>query len=533
MEGARDTVTAALRRAVNACPDRVLVNFHGPSYTYRAFDEATNSAARGLQQLGVKSGQRVAALLGNGPEVLLSWFAVNKIGAIWVPMNSAYKGEFLRHQLADSNARIVVVASEYLPRLEEIGDELPELEVALHVGPAPLGRDRKWRTAAFDELLTCDRGEMPDPNEPADVMAFVYTSGTTGPSKGCIIPHNAVVNRAEHFVRSSGRNPGETAWTALPFFHLNAQAYGLVATILSLGSLFVAERFSLSRFWKDIEESGAVITNLLGSMIPLIARAPDSAEMKRCHEQLRFVGGSPFTPELVDIFKRRFGVSKVGTGVYGMTEAGPLTSLPVGVPNKPGTSGMRNRDFDTRIFDEHDREVPPNTPGEIVCRPRRRDIMFVGYHNRPDATLAAMRNLWFHSGDIGKFDEEGYFVFLDRKKDYLRRRGENISSQEVEALFQQHPAISEVAAYAVPSDLGEDDLKIAAVLKPGEALGEADLCKWAIDRMPWFAVPRYIEFMAELPKTPTGRVEKHKLRAEGRTEAVWDLEASDIVLRKR
>jgi crotonobetaine/carnitine-CoA ligase len=202
-------------------------------------------------------------------------------------------------------------------------------------------------------------------------------------------------------------------------------------------------------------------------------------------------------------------------------------------PAPPGSSGRRNDDFDVRIFDEHDNELPAGEAGEIVVRPKRPHVMFEGYWNRPEATAALTRNLWFHTGDIGKFDSDGFFYFVDRKKDYLRRRGENISSFEMETAFLAHPEISEVAVHAVLSDVTEDDVKVTAVLEPGSTLTEEQLCRWSVDRLPYFAVPRYIEFRQALPKNPVGRVLKYVLRDEGATAATWDREAAGITIDKR
>jgi crotonobetaine/carnitine-CoA ligase len=276
------------------------------------------------------------------------------------------------------------------------------------------------------------------------------------------------------------------------------------------------------------------MVNLLGSMGALIADMPDTPEMLRCKGQLRVVHGAPFPPALQQIWQERFGAERVGGNSYGLTECYPLTTLQVGTPAPPGSSGRANdEDFDVRLFDDHDREMAPGEVGEVVCRPRRPNVMFKGYWRRPEAVAAVTRNLWFHTGDLGRFDEDGFFFFVDRKKDYLRRRGENISSQEIEQAVLAHPALAEVAVHAVPSDLTEDDLKVTAVLAPDEKLSEVDLFEWLKDRVPYFALPRYIEFRAALPVSPLGRVHKYKLRDEGCTPATWDREQSGVVWDRR
>jgi crotonobetaine/carnitine-CoA ligase len=268
-------------------------------------------------------------------------------------------------------------------------------------------------------------------------------------------------------------------------------------------------------------------------MIPLIAQMDDTPELLRCKGQLRIVRGAPFPPHLEQIWRDRFGVQITGTPGFGLTEAALITSLPLGTTGKPGTSGLRNDDFDVRIFGDDDTELPPGEVGEIVCRPRRPHVMFEGYWRRPDATVAVMGNCWFHTGDLGRFDEDGFLVFVDRKKDYLRRRGENISSFEMESAYLAHPGISEVAVHSILSDLTEDDVKVTAVVAPGSELTEEELFRWSLDRVPYFALPRYIEFRPELPKNAVGRVLKHQLRDEGCTVGTWDREAVGVTFERR
>jgi crotonobetaine/carnitine-CoA ligase len=288
----------------------------------------------------------------------------------------------------------------------------------------------------------------------------------------------------------------------------------------------------VSNFWPEVERSGATIASILGGMGGLLAQAPDNSSMKRCYGQIHTARGNPYTEETKEIWRKRFGARLVGGNGYGLTEACVITSLPAGEYAKPGSSGKRIPDFDVRIVDENDNELPANQAGEIVVRPLRPDIMFQGYWRRPEATLNAMKNMWFHTGDIGKFDEDGFFYFVDRKKDYLRRRGENISSFEVESAFSNHPAIAEVAVHAVLSDKGEDDVKVTAILHEGTELTEEELFFWATEAVPYYALPRYIEFRKEFPKNPQGRILKYQLRDEGKTASTWDLEDTEIKVSK-
>lgn len=519
--GPRDTLVGALARAVGDHPDRRFLDFAGVSFTYAEVDRESDRLARGLHAHGVGAGDTVVALLDNEPDAIFTWFAVSKLGGVYVPLNTALKGEFLRHQIADAGARVAVVEPEYEARIDALDEHLPELEVTLVRG-----------TSLEDARVDGGRFVGP-PVRPEDLALLIYTAGTTGPSKGCMVSHNYLCNLARQGIETSGRRPEELNWTPLPLFHLNAAGASIVGSLLLGGACSVASRFSLSAFWGEIERTGARTANVLGSMIPLIAQMDDTPEMLRCKGQLRIVRGAPFPPHLEQVWRYRFGVEITGTPGFGLSEAALITSLPRGVQGPPGTSGRLNDDFDVRIFDDDDRETAPGDVGEIVCRPRRPNVMFEGYWRRPEATAAVLSNCWFHTGDLGRFDDEGFLVFVDRKKDYLRRRGENISSFEMESAYLHHEAISEVAVHSVLSELTEDDVKVSAVLTPGSALTADELFEWSLDRVPYFALPRFIEFRAELPKNAVGRVLKHRLRDEGVTAGTWDREAAGVTFERR
>ena len=530
--GEQDTVTGALARATAAYPDRLLVDFGGDRRTYAAFDRDSTALAHGLRALGVQRGEPVAALLDNTVDVTLYWAAVTKLGAVVAALNTALKGEFLRNQMDNCAARVLVCESAYVARLEPLLSVLPNLSHVLYRGERPQVELPGIELAPLSSLYATPGSAIPDENTPGDLAALVYTSGTTGPSKGCALSHNYVMNLARQIIETDDRRVGEVAWSCLPFFHFNAVSTTFLPAVLLGGSAYFAKRFSLSGFWADIERSGATVASLLGAMIALVGQQEDSPEMLRCRGQLRTVAGAPFPAAMQETYKRRFGVKQAGSSCYGTTEACLLTMLPYGVEPKPGSSGKRGPDFDVRIVDEHDNELPPGVAGEVVARPLRPHVMFEGFYRQADATIGVFRNLWYHSGDIGKFDEDGFFYFVDRKKDYLRRRGENISMFEMENTFGQHPQLMEVAAHAVPSELTEDDVKITAVLKPNASLSEEELCRWCLDKVPYYAVPRYIEFREELPKTSTGKVEKFALREQGRTPRTWDREAAGLMIEK-
>lgn len=526
------TVTATFAEAVRDHTDRPFLDMVGDVYSYAEFDALTNRFANGLAALGVRQGDRVGALLDTSADAVAAWIAVNKLGAIYVPVNAAYKGEYLRHQFADAGVGVVICEADYIDRLYAIHDRLPALRTLVRRGDAAV-TDAPFPTLRLVDALGGD-DPVADVCKPADIAMLIYTGGTTGPSKGCIISHNYVCNLARQAVVNGDRTSADVNWSPLPLFHLNALAGTLLASIMTGGCAALYPRFSVSRFWGEIERTGATIANLLGSMLTFIAEQPDTPESLRCFGQLRAIRGSPFTAELQEKWKRRFGVKVAGSNVYGLTEATCVTSLHDGEYAKPGSSGKRNDDFDVRIVDDEDNELPTGVAGEIVIRPRKAHVMFEGYWGRPADTLTIMRNMWLHSGDIGKFDEDGFFFFVDRKKDYLRRRGENISSFEVESTFRAHPAVHDVAIHSVLSETAEDEVKATIVLKPdGERVSEEDICRWSIEELPYFAVPRYIEIRQDLPRNPVGRVLKYVLRDEGCTTTTWDREKAGVLVTKR
>lgn len=530
--GEQDTVIAALERAVQVHPDRVLLDFSGELYTYKEVDQLSTCLANSLTALGIQTGQTVVTMLDNNIDAVVTWLAINKTCAVSVPINTALRGDFLRHQIADAGAPLVICEAAYVERIALLAHQLPDVRQVLHRGSTSVAYGA-LPLATLDAHRGSDNTPLPRKPNPWDLASLIYTSGTTGPSKGCMISYNFMCNLARLQLRAGPATAQDITITPLPLFHMNALAVGIISNILVGARVAIIPRFSVSNFWPEVERSGATIASILGGMGGLLANAADSEAAKRCFGQIHTVRGNPFTEENKIIWRERFGAKLVGGNGYGLTEACVITSLAAGNYAAPGSSGKRIPDFDVRIVDDLDRELPVNTAGEIVCRPLRPDIMFMGYWRRPEDTLKLMRNMWFHTGDIGKFDDDGFFYFVDRKKDYLRRRGENISSFEMESAFSNHPDIAEVAVHAVPSDKGEDDVKVTAILNEGSSLTHEQLFHWSTDAVPYYALPRYIEFRNTLPKNPQGRILKYQLRDEGKTPDTWDLETTDIKVAKK
>lgn len=526
-----NTINDILDAAVDRDGDAPWMDFLGDIYTYRDIQVRAEALAGGLAALGVQPGDRVATILDNNLDAIICLFGITRLGAVSVPVNTAYRGEFLRHQVSDCSAKIVIAEEDYAARLLAVADGVPDLTTLVVRGAMP-------STGAKVEILALSA--VAEPGRPfhapvvaaSDLSMFIYTSGTTGPSKGCMISHGYACNMGRQSVLTSGATSDDILWTALPLFHMNAVNHVLTTALVG-GRIAIYPRFSLSNFWPEVLRTGATIVSVLGSMQRLIAEAADSEAATACFGQVRVATGVPFGTELQAKWRQRFGVKIMGAAGYGLTEAAMVVMGPLADRFEAESSGPISDDFEVIIVDDNDNPLPVNTAGEVLCRPRKPMVMFDGYWNRPADTMKVLRNLWLHTGDIGRIDERGLFYFMDRKKDYLRRRGENISSHEMEVAFMRHPDVTDVAVHAVLSYMGEDDVKVTCVLREGASITEEDLCRWSIDEVPYFAVPRYVEFRADLPRNPTGKVLKYQLRDEGCTPGTWDREKVTFEMAKR
>lgn len=542
VNGEQRTLLDLLDRRLADDPDGPFLDLCGTPFTAAGIDAESNRVANALAALGVGHGSTVATILENGPAAVLSWFAIHKLGAISVPVNTALKGPMLRHVLADAGAAVVIVQDDLADRPRALLDSLDTVRhlVVVDTGAAtpPGGESAGTREHPWAALLDADDARPDVLVRPSDLGTIVYTGGTTGPSKGCALSHNYHLSIARQIIASWGRRPDDVVWSPLPLFHFNAISCMLTGTMISGGRAALARRFSVSGFWPEIDRTGATIASLLGSLAVLVARADDHPQAKNAggpeaNTTLRLLTGAPMPPEIDQTYRDRFGLTTF-SNAYGTTEASLISWLPPDREGRRGSAGIVNAGaFDVRIFDDADREVPRGDEGEIVCRPRTPHAMFEGYWGRPEATVEAWRNLWFHTGDIGRIDEDGYLFFVDRKADYMRRRGENISSWELEKVFHEHPDVKDVCVHAVPSEVSEDDVKATVVLRGGASLSAESLCRWAIDHLPYYAVPRYFEFRGELPMSQTGRTTKNILRDEGVGAATWDREAAGVTFDRR
>jgi crotonobetaine/carnitine-CoA ligase len=510
-------------------PDRVALTIVGENITYEGLVAKSNTVARGLMNLGVERGHVVAMLAENSVNHAYIQFATARIGAIEVMVNTAYRGDFLAHQLNDSGAKVLLVDKHLLDRVVAILPQLPSLTAVLVIGETgAIETVAKTSLLGADALYGHSSLPLSDVADPlwTDPCTIVYTSGTTGPSKGALLSQNYLCTLAELESTTWYRGDDDAFYSCGPLFHLAAKAVGVLGAIYQGVRCVQDERFSVNNFWQRIQDEGCNGTLMLGSMIMLLWGREPSPE-----EGVATVVAVPCPPELQPAMEERWKCKF--ESVYGLSEAAPVTATGPDILLRPGSAGkVATKYYDVRIFDDDDQEVEPNVVGEIVIRPRRAHVMFEGYYNNPTATLDRFRNLWFHTGDLGKIDEDGYFFFVDRKKDYLRRRGENISSYEVETAMARHPAVLEAAVVGVKSELTEEEVKAVVVLRPGHSMTHMEMVDHCIASMPYFAVPRFIEFVEDLPRTPSGKVEKHKLRTAGTTDS-WDREEAGIVLSGR
>lgn len=477
--------------------------------------------AGGLRAQGVGTGEPVLLMLDNRLEHVLAWLGINLVGAVEVPVNTACVGNVLAHVVNDSGARIAVVEAKYLPRLQELADRFKDL-VTLVVCANPGGDARASAAARFRFVDFNQIAQAPEVT-PADIaawdpMAILYTSGTTGPAKGVRITHAHAYTHCAP-VETGGPRADDVVLVSLPLFHIGGQWNGVYQAWIAGATAVLVEKFSASRFWQDAARFGATFTTLLGAQASFLLRQPPAAS-DRAHG-IRRITMLPLV-DGIDGFRQRFGIEGVRTG-YGITEG----SSPIGADFNQvghGSCGWLKQSFEARIADSQDREVPRGAVGELLLRSRDPWLLMDGYHRLPEKTAEIFRNQWLHTGDLFRQDESGQFFFVDRGKDVIRRRGENISSFEVEREVLAHPAVAEVAAIAVPSEHTEDDLMVIVVLHPDAQLDGATLLAFLEPRMPRYMLPRYVDFVVDLPRTPSNRVQKHLLRERGITSLTWDRE---------
>jgi carnitine-CoA ligase len=520
-------LASLVRRKAEKNGDRVALRFEGRELSYRDLERESDRLANGIAAAGLRAGDRVAAMLFNTPEFPLLWFALAKRRVVLVPLNTGLKGEILRYELADCAPAGIVLDRRlweaYAPWRE--GLSIPREWVVDAPGPAPPLPQNARPFADLRSDRSAPAEATPRPDEP---VAILYTSGTTGPPKGAIIPHEKPLATAREIGARSRLSPDSVLFTALPLFHCNAQEMtALTAMLYDLTAAF-DERFHASTFWETAASMGATHVSLLIAMINVLFKQPAKASDRTHAVRTALTAGA--TRAVWPEFERRFGLTIVE--LYGITECGCTTLMNPPDRIRVGSIGTPLGFVEAEVVDDDDRPVPVGTRGELVVRPRVPFTMFLGYLGKPEKTVEVWRNLWFHTGDFVTRDADGYYYFVDRKKDVIRRRGENLAPYDVESALNRHPAVFESVVVGVPSPLGEEDVKAFVLLRPGASASAKELFEFCVAELPFFMVPKYLEFVDEIPKTANQKAQRYVLR-ERRGGTQYDREELGVVVRSR
>ena len=542
------TLGEVIDKAVSLNPHKPYLYFKDSVFTYQELQAHILATASVFRDLGVRHGDRVCVFLPNGPEYVFIWMGLARLGAICVPINTAFKRDETVYILNNAKPKVLVSHHTLLDVTHEASEQYPSPLHILTVGADSASQNNHQD---FWDLLgkatPMPREEM-GAVEPGDISMLVYTSGTTGNPKGVMVTHQMYVAAGQGFATWTSATPDDRFFTCMPFFHANPHYYSTMGSLTAGASLVLEDRFSASRFFQQIRESGATVVNFIGMMMPVMLKAPPS-ESDRDHAVRLYYGSPAPSPEMLAEFEERFG-SRVIIG-FGMTESCYGTVETLDQPHRPGTAGIPRWHPDPRfknqlrITDDSGKSLGPREVGEITLKS---PAVTPGYWDDPERTAEALKQGWLYTGDLGWVDEDGYLYFVDRKKDVIRRRGENISSQEVENVIRKHPGVVDCAVIGVPSDLGDYDVKAYVVphsvttleetgTETAEAtapLSPADIIYWCADHLAYFKVPRYLEFRPELPKTPTMRVRKDLLRQErpDLTTDCFDREQAGLQIRR-
>ena len=534
------TLTGLVQRRAAAYGEREFMSFeHGTKLTFASLHSDSDQLARNLASLGVRSGDRVMIMLKNRIEFMLAMLATMKLGAIFVPVNTELKGAFLQHQMRNAEPRAIFLDGDLRDAFDAVDGGNENLSTVIYVAEqVPEERPDVFNAV---EIMTfqvfSELAGMPDTvlvaPEPQDIACIMYTSGTTGPSKGVLMPHAHCYLFGHSMARTLNMTEQDCQYVCMPLFHAMGLLLQVVSSLITGSRVFCIERFSPARWLDDIRACGATVTNALGVIPEIIFRTPQT-EHDRDH-QLRTVMAVPIAAEWGHAMEDRFGFRFIQG--YGMTEVNITCYTAPDDPLLPGMAGHIQEDFfDVRVVNaQTDAPLPQGEIGEIVVRPRVPFCFNQGYYRMPEVTVEAWRNLWFHSGDAGYFDEQGRLYYADRIKDRIRRRGENISSFEIEQVLNDHPEIQEsaVVGIRVEGAGGEDEVKAYIVTRDARDIDNVALLDYCATHIPRFAVPRFIEAVDALAKTATGKIQKEPLRQAGVTSHTWDRESVGYKIARR
>jgi crotonobetaine/carnitine-CoA ligase len=513
-----DTLAAELRLAAVETPDRPFLRMVHGEWSYRQFDDETDRVAAGLHRLGVRQRDNVSLMLPNGFEFVIVWFALAKLGAVTAPVNTSFRGQVLANAIDLVESRLLIVHASFHEQWAEVRSDLATIEQVVVVG----GSVADPIATPYEDVRATDPNTSAPPRpavSPFDLCLLLYTSGTTGRSKAAMISNRFVLAQAGSVIDGLGLRDDDVLYCPYPLFHLDAAVMTVAPALLMRGVAAIGERFSVSRYWDEVRALKATVFDFMGATLTMLWKQPPTSRDREHHARLGW--GVPL-PSWAPEFEQRYGCRLVE--LYGSTEVGSIIYTPLDVPRRPGSCGKVLDRWEVKLLDEDGFEVPTGERGELVVRPNEPSVIMDGYYGMPEATLAAFRNLWFHTGDLLKQDADGYLFFVGRRKDIVRRRGENISAAEVEMGIESHPDVLECAVIGVPSDMIEEEVMACVVLRPGTALRPEALADHCAARMARFMVPRYIRVVSKLPKTPTDKVEKFRLQEHGITADTWDRE---------
>ncbi|WFU15770.1 ATP-dependent acyl-CoA ligase [Bradyrhizobium sp. CB3481] len=517
------TLPVILTRQAAQYRDRTLFIFGDTRWSYDETASIAAASAARLMQAGIRAGDRVALMCSNRPEFLEIYLGCAWIGAITVPINTALRGIQLSHILRNSMPKLLVIEQNFIPAIETLERDvaLPDIIWTIGEGAAPA-----IAQASISPLPALGEKADPGPVQPGDTVAILYTSGTTGPSKGVCCPQAQMFWWGIYSARALGIVEGDVLFTTLPLFHTNA--LNAFYQALLNGCTYVLEpKFSASGFWVAARRHQATVGYLLGAMAVMLLAQPKSGDDTAHFLRVALGGGVP--GQFHGPFLERFGVPLLDG--YGSTETNFVFASTI-PSDRPGTMGHLVEGIEARIVGADDVALPDGEAGELLLRAREPLAFSTGYFQMPDKTTEAWRDQWFHTGDRVVRDADGHYRFVDRMKDSIRRRGENVSSWEVEQVLLQHPAIAACAIYPLPSELGEDEVAAAVQLEAGHGLDATEIIRHCEGKMAYFAVPRYVRIVTELPLTENGKIKKVALREAGKTSDIWDRDAAGYKLRR-
>jgi crotonobetaine/carnitine-CoA ligase len=517
----RTTVPEVVEARAQRSPDASFLRWEDRRWTYaEGLEEIRTFAGWARASAPADGARRIASFLPNRPETMWTWLGTLASGAVYVPLNYSHRGDILEDMLRRSGADVLVTDRAGLASLPELHRTAVATLLVVD-GEAGIDARSGVRVATWLEVAAATPA-APAVIAPGDPAVVMYTSGTTGRSKAVLMSHNQMCRGASAVARSLEITSDDVLHAWLPLYHVAGQVDSVLCTILGGGAVSLLPTFSRSRFWQQVAECGATILVGFSNVIEILWAMPPSPLDAECSLRVGMIGAVP--PTIHREFEARFGVRLCD--VYGMTEAEPLALPEPGVELPVGSCGRANPDFELVVLDEYDQVLPAGELGELAARPRVPDIMFMRYEDDEAETLAACRNLWFHTGDLGRIDQEGFVYFVDRRRHAIRRRGENVSSWELEGIVGQHAQVEECCAVGVPSPLGEEDIKLVIVPKAGQTVAPTQLRQWCEDRMAKFMLPRYVEIVDALPRNVAGKLQKEQLRTIA--DGTWDAEAVGI-----